>query len=151
MIQIKVYESVTSWVKDVINILPLEADNALKKLSCDATNLSAKRIVAYDTGKLRESIHYEKISEFKYIIISYLNYARFVEGYTRPHWVSIKKHPEILQWAMRKGVAIDTNSIKVYKSGYPSHGGGMYMYKTSQWIDNNIDNYIDRAIYKSIR
>lgn len=153
MISISIDDKASPYLDAVAKNFPNELDSALNQLVNNAVNLQTVNQVATWTGNLRSSIKAEKIEKNHYQISANVPYARFVEGPTKPHFVSFYRNPIMLDWMTTHGMypKPGQKGMTVYKSGYPAMGGGQYMFKTSLWLGRNLYSYIDRAIMKSLR
>ena len=57
----------------------------------------AKRLAPVDTGRLRNAINIQKISDFHFILRDGVNYGIFVEFGTKPHVIKVKT-AKALHW-----------------------------------------------------
>ena len=78
---------------EVLDKMAMALEDLMYGMEADAV-----RLCAVDTGRLKGSIHLDKIDKFKILLLAGVDYAAHVEYGTRPHKVSGK---HLKGWARR--------------------------------------------------
>ena len=107
---------------DEYNIYVEAKQTAIRKIYQEvgkATRDQLRGLAPVDEGDLRRAFKYRTTSTKNNISViigiikdadyaKVANYLRFLLYGTRPHWVSLKAHPEIAKWALKHGLITGT-------------------------------------------
>lgn len=135
-----------------------ETKQALKEIAQEAVDMVE---IPFYTGELLSGFKISDIQENKdgfydrksVSIENTAPHAKFVQGPTRPHFVSFKKHPEVEMWAKNKITDFEEKNwtgLWVYRTQYPSESGGQFMTKIGQYVEDHAENRIRTAIDTAI-
>jgi len=133
----------------------IETKEAMIDLASEAVNsITIPRF----TGELEESFEIDDMEESdnygdtKTVIISNIApHAKFVNGPTKPHFVTFKHHPELRTWADTKlpNLPEHYRGLFVYKSRYPQ-SGGQFMDTLGVYVDERLKSRVEQAIDSAI-
>lgn len=102
-------ESAKTGVSDYINRL---TDELMQELRMSAPKDTEEVVNSLDIRVLRDEANRASL-----MILATSPHAQFTEIWPRPHWVSMEKHPEVREWAMRHNVKPYGRYLWVYGAG----------------------------------
>lgn len=150
---------------DEYNLYVEAKQTAIRKIYQEvgkATRDQLRGLVPNDSGDLKKAFKYRTtstknnisliigiIKDADYLKVS--NYLRFLLYGTRPHWVSLKAHPDIAKWAIKHGLI--TGSVDNYYDVNPTYNksGTKQKKRAIKVSSKSMINYVDAIQKQAIK
>ena len=135
-------------VLDLFDEFVKVGSNALEFMSMDFWELSTEK-ANIDKGTLRGSIQADKVNDYQWIVGTNLEYALAVHDGYDAHWIYGSAGPSYMGQSItgKKGMLYWPGAKHpVWRVHNPGYKGNPFFDDSLEIIENNLDEYVERAM-----